>query len=437
MQHASFGGSTNNFSSPWQGSISGSQGWKVMDGKHIIIEGDAASALPALHAELAGDIDLVYIDPPYDHGDSRRGSQRLFAYDDRRGDDWGAYLADRLTLAGPLLNDRACVVVSIGHQRLHDAAAILAAVFADRHIATITVDTRGGVTDRYGIIRRAEYLLIAIPVGSRLGAPGFTSGEKRTGWGALTLTGFTGADYPNQVYPVFVDDSGRIVGAGPSLRESGGAAGEHVDRPDGTIAIWPITRHGAPVVWRLSRQRFTSHLQAGWVKAMRPRQPGNPQPWVIQYLTAGMIARIESGEVATNGRDANGAVVVDGPVTPVGAGVPTLWADPKYETRAGAERLTALIGHGHGFAYPKPVELIADVIRACAPSNNAAILDFFAGSGTTLDAIAQLNAADGGNRRGILIEQDRHVLDDILLPRVTAAGVTEPDVRRRVAHSHV
>lgn len=390
--------------------------------QHLIVIGDSVDALPQLESEFAGRVDLVYIDPPFDHGDGgRRGSQRRFPYADRRGAGWAGFMRERLALVKPLLARRAPIAVSIGHRRLHETALLLADVFEGYEVVTITVDRRRAPADRLGVQQTAEYILIAVPPGGRLGAPGLTAGAPRNGWGGLALSGYDATDYPNQVYPIIVDvDTTRIVRIGETAI-SGTLHEPVVDLLPNQIAIWPVTREGKPAVWRVSKATAEELLQAGLIRAQKPRMPGNVQPFTMQFVASGTRARIASGEVATFGLDERGAIVIDR-VQPVGAGVPAVWRGSGYETRAGSARLDELIGSDHGFAYPKSPTLIADIIRCCVGSNRAAtVLDFFAGSGSTLDAICQLNNSDGGARRGVLIQLDEgDIVQRVLIPRATA-----------------
>ncbi|MEI2268112.1 site-specific DNA-methyltransferase [Microbacterium sp. No. 7] len=389
---------------------------------HILVIGDSVDALPALRAEYAVRVDLVYIDPPFDHGDGgRRGSQRLFPYSDRRGADWAGFMQARLALVKPLLTKRAPVAVSIGHRRLHETAILLADAFEGYEVVTITVDRRRAPADRVGVQQTAEYILIAVPPRVRLGAPGLTSGAPRNGWGGLALSGYDATDYPNQVYPIVVESkSSRVVRIGESRAAEMTSSSEFAVR-DGEVAIWPVTRDGKKAVWRIAKETAEDLLRAGLIRAQKPRMPGNVQSFTMQYVASGTRDRIEKGEVATFGLDARGALSIDR-VQPVGAGVPAIWRGPDYETRAGSKRLEELIGEGHGFPYPKSPALIADIIRCCTGANErAVVLDFFAGSGSTLDAVCQLNTADGGTRQAVLVQLDEsEIVERVLLPRVRA-----------------
>ncbi len=75
---------------------------------------------------------------------------------------------------------------------------------------------------------------------------------------------------------------------------------------------------------------------------------------------------------------------------------------------------------GVKFDYPKPVRLIAYLIKALCPEDDGLVLDSFAGSGTTGHAVLDLNARDGGKRRFILVEMDRSISESVTAPRLEA-----------------
>ena len=76
-----------------------------------------------------------------------------------------------------------------------------------------------------------------------------------------------------------------------------------------------------------------------------------------------------------------------------------------------------------GFDYPKPVSLVKKLIDACATkSNNDLILDFFSGSGTTAQAVIELNNNDGGNRKFILVQIPENGICDLARDRIDKAG---------------
>ena len=82
--------------------------------------------------------------------------------------------------------------------------------------------------------------------------------------------------------------------------------------------------------------------------------------------------------------------------------------------------LREMFGGALVFDYPKPVALLREVLYPATPDPDDVILDFFAGSGTTAQAVMRLNREDGGRRRFILVERGE-VFEAALLTRVQKA----------------
>ena len=90
----------------------------------------------------------------------------------------------------------------------------------------------------------------------------------------------------------------------------------------------------------------------------------------------------------------------------------------EYSSRAGGRSLAEVLPEvGRSFPYPKAVTLITDLLRIGAPGADDIVLDSFAGSGTTAQAVLALNKEDGGNRRFILVECEEYA-DTITAERV-------------------
>lgn len=420
---------------------------------HLLVERDNIDALPALAGELADQVDLAYLDPPYGRADPTRNSSRhVVAYTDhRRGEAWTAWLRPRLAALTPALAPRGVVAASVDHHHLHALAALMQEVWPDCELVTITIaHAVPRPADALGVRHDASYVLLSVPPEVRLRSPGHRHGARpRSAWSPLLLTGHTAARYPRQTYPIWVDrETLRIVGAGQSvhqLREAGliddPATFDYTDiepAPEGCVSIWPLTRHGRRGVWRLTRTSCDEAVAGGWVSAVRSHMPGAQHGVGIRALPRGVRARIEVGEIEAHGRDPVTGALIVGDVTSAGDGTPTVWSGGHLENRAGTERLHELIGDGHGFGFPKPVGLLIDVLRATGSRRDAIVLDPFAGSGTTADAVMQLNAVDGGLRRAVLIQSsEAGIFDRVTVPRVMAANTrSEPvEVRRAGALS--
>ena len=98
----------------------------------------------------------------------------------------------------------------------------------------------------------------------------------------------------------------------------------------------------------------------------------------------------------------------------------THWSDSKYSaTEHGTALLKKLFGTQEVFSYPKSIHAVKDCLSVCGVSDNKSslILDYFAGSGTTAQAVIELNRQDGGKRKYILIEQGEY-FERVTKPRV-------------------
>ena len=86
-------------------------------------------------------------------------------------------------------------------------------------------------------------------------------------------------------------------------------------------------------------------------------------------------------------------------------------------TRAAQNHLDKLLGIKNSFDNPKPVSLIKHLIQISRQPANALIMDFFAGSGTSLEAVTSLNAQDHGKRRCILVQKNENGIFELCKKR--------------------
>ena len=98
--------------------------------------------------------------------------------------------------------------------------------------------------------------------------------------------------------------------------------------------------------------------------------------------------------------------------------VSNLWSELEGNKKATRELQSILKDDTLKFDYPKPTQLIKKIVRMW-PYNNAMVLDFFAGSGTTAQAVMELNVEDGGNRRFILCtNNENQICEKVTYPRL-------------------
>ena len=380
---------------------------------HILIEADNYHGLQVLEYVCANKVDCIYIDPPYntDHDEWKYNDAFVDSNDRWAHSMWLSMMKKRLVLAQRLLTEKGTLVISIGYQELNRLVLLCEELFPDRQVVPVTVQTSGGKPSG-GFNYLQEYLVFVISKDFKGHPMNFVGGKKNAPYHGMTLATFSQEERPNQVYPIFIDrETGKILGCGKSLQElvdTGeytGPLGDFIyhtdDVPEGATAVWPISKKGVPCIWRLIPSRFMGDVKKGHINVIKQIPGKNPNEFGIQYLSAGIIKKIKSGEVVPKGRDEiNGTYILDSYMSE-GSDIPTIWTEKEFYTTKGSGQIEAIMGN-KDFPYPKPLTLITEVLRACT-NENSLILDFFAGSGTTLNAVNLLNDQDGGNRRCILV----------------------------------
>ena len=95
----------------------------------------------------------------------------------------------------------------------------------------------------------------------------------------------------------------------------------------------------------------------------------------------------------------------------------SLWINPKYDSGSATTALAKMFGE-KVFDNPKPIAFLQDIFTISTTSNST-ILDFFAGSGSTGEAVLRLNEQDGGNRKFILVtNNEEKICEDVTYPRL-------------------
>ena len=410
--------------------------------ENMIIHGDNLEALKALLPRFEGQVKCIYIDPPYNTGNEN------WVYNDNvndpkikkwlgevvgkegedltRHDKWLCMMYPRLKLLQKLLAEDGCLIISIGHHELNNLVTLLREIFGSKQIVTITVQTSGGKPSG-GFNYVHEYLIFVVPMDFHANALDFCGGNNRTPFEGLTLSTFDKTQRPNQTYPIFINDQGVLVGVGKSLQDQindGTYTGEKADfpydysvAPQGTVAVWPVTAKGKQCVWRQIPERLQSDWKKGYIKISKNKSGNNQNEFSVQYLPSGVIKKITSSELEVLGHEEGVPTLLFGDNQTVGGQVPTIWAEKSFFTVNGTQTLKEIFPESpKKFDYPKSVSLIESVIQAITKDTDI-VLDSFAGSGTTAHAVLNMNKADGGHRKFILVEMEDYA-DSITAERV-------------------
>lgn len=314
---------------------------------HILIEGDNLEALATLAYTHAGKIDVIYIDPPYNTGnnDFVYNDSYVDGEDSYRHSKWLSFISRRLRIAKKLLSDRGLIFISIDDNEQSNLKLLCDEIFGASNFVSNFLWRKKSTTSN---VRGAEvsslcdYNLCYKKTSAAKIRPRIKSKEDR--------------NFP------FHDELGNYRTTVIEKKDAGAYQREsmkfpilgHTPRPG---KRWQIGEQKARELERLGRFIYDGEKIVLKVYDFEQADTTSAQPnLLLEHGTTDNSARLVNNEIL---------------------GVPEL------------------------FSNPKPVELISHFVNI-GGNQQSYILDFFAGSGTTLHAVMQLNAEDGGNRTCIL-----------------------------------
>ena len=377
---------------------------------HTVINAENFHALQLLLYTHEGRVDVIYIDPPYNTGarDWKYNNDYVDSDDAYRHSKWLAMMERRLKLAKRLLNpEGSALIIAIDEREVHRLALLIEHTFlgADIQMVTSVISAKGVV--RPGKFSRIEEHLFVVTVGAATarswfrnmldpikGDKGHAAGIEWLGLRRREPTSRRG-ERPNQFYPIFVNTQSNTI------HSIGDAVEDHVDRhsviaPEGTRPIWPVKPDGTEMLWGLTPDVLRRNWRNGFVRMSKKG--------TVQYLPTGTIAAIESGTVTVTGQAMDGSVQGTTPVDDESPPPKRVWNVPSHNAEIGGTRVLSKLIPGRRFPYPKSLYAVEDTLRFfLADTPDAVVLDFFAGSGTTVHAVMRLNLVDKGRRQCICI----------------------------------
>lgn len=388
---------------------------------HVLIESDNYHALQLLEYLYAGKVDCIYIDPPYNTGarDWKYNNDYVDSSDTYRHSKWLSFMQKRLKIAKKLLNPQDSVlIVTIDEKEYLHLGCLLEEMFPEARIQMISsvISPRGAM--RKDMFTRVEEYIYYVFIGNASVTPfgpdmlQFTEYENVDikVWAQMIRTSANGprSKRPNLFYPVFFDkNTGRYVDVGAPLPVD--MDRNEVNVPDNCFAVYPIRRDGLEVSWALQTETFRMKIEKGYIKFGK-WNPGDTNR-AMAHLQTGTMSRIEKGEIEVLGKDDEGTVILGS--TAKGKRPSSVWNMQSHDAGSkGKNILTAMLPYCD-FAYPKSLYAVRDTLKFVVASKpNALIVDFFAGSGTTLQAVNLLNAEDDGKRRCILVTNNEVSVDE-------------------------
>lgn len=398
---------------------------------HTLIEAENYHALQLLEYLYAEKVDCIYIDPPYNN------RNRTWKYNNDYVDDkdsykhskWLSMMKKRLLMAKKLLNPQDSVlIVTIDEKEYLRLGMLLEEIFPDARIQMVSSVINPAGVSRIGEFSRTDEYIFFVKLGaaapSALHLNNDWRGKIKGGykdklrWNGLLRSGTSPTRRGHELtfYPIYVSNDGKkIIRIGEPI-------GEGVDRNivlpiDGAKLIWPIRSNGEEGRWNIGVKRLKEAYSKGYVRLGKFTKSG----MAISYLKEGEEAKITNGIFEIVGNRDDGSVIVN-ENDYIAKFVPgTQWWIPSHDaTQLGTKIMNAIIGSGK-FDFPKSLYAVHDAIRFfVANKPNALIVDFFAGSGTTLHAVNLLNAEDGGHRQCIMVTNNEVSAEEE--DRLKAAG---------------
>lgn len=389
---------------------------------HTLIEADNYHALQLLEYLYAGKVDCIYIDPPYNTGarDWKYNNDYVDGSDTYRHSKWLSFMEKRLALAKKLLNPQDSVlIITIDEKEYLHLGCLLEEMFPEANIQMISseISRKGAV--RYNQFTRTNEFIYFVMIGSYSILPTveveYTAVGEPVHWQPLRRSSIKNVrrSRPRQFYPIYVElKTNRIVKIGDYISYE-------VDRftvpqLDGCVAVFPVRDDGTEMLWGVTPGSCQELLDKGYLQASS-YSSDKPQQYIIKYLMGGTVADIEAGKIKITGKNPDGSIIAEN-VESRKTAPRTQWAFDTHDAMDYGTRILKQIFAGTRFDFPKSLYAVHDAIRLfVANKPNALIVDFFAGSGTTLHAVNLLNAEDGGNRRCILVTNNEVSVDEAKL----------------------
>jgi len=330
---------------------------KLTDG--VLIKAENYAALRTIEAKYKGKLKVIYIDPPYNTG----SDGFLYKDDFSRHSTWLTMMEERLRLAHSLLNEGGVLFVSIDDIELGNLLLLIESIFGksksgkSNSLATFARRTKSGggsASDHFAV--EHDYVL--------------AWAKDKDSLDALFVP--YDPEYAKRYNEV--DDDGSYYWD-TMERSSTRTKPYKIKAPDGTLLEGK---------WFRSESRFKKDLEKGDVRFLK--KPDGT--WSVQFKQR----------------------------MPKGKKLRSLLAENEFKSNQSDMQQLGLDGL---FDHPKPVKLISSLIEAATPSaiESDLVLDFFAGSGTTGEAVINLNRSTNGQRKFVLVEMGNH-FDRVLASRI-------------------
>lgn len=355
---------------------------------NLLIEGDNYHALSVLNYTHKGKIDVIYIDPPYNTGakDWKYNNDYVDINDQWRHSKWISFMRNRLVVSKGLLAKDGVIIIAIDDNELCTLGMLIDEIFPQKIRNTVVIVNNPHGVSRSGFSRCHEYALFLLnpnQIVNKKPAPEDKReiNLRRSGNNSLRK------DSPTMFYPIYVDKKTlAIIGVGDVPDSNFHPKSQMLEKND-HYEIWPIDSKKIEKNWYYSKKRVAEN--------------GNKE----------LFCKWVKGQLHIYFNHSNNSEQT----------YKTVWVGSEYDAGAYGATLVKKMANVP-FPFPKSLNTLLDCLRAVLKKENAIVLDYFAGSGTTGHAILELNEKDNGKRSFILCTNNENgIAEDVCYPRISKA----------------
>jgi adenine-specific DNA-methyltransferase len=355
-----------------------------------LVHSENYQALNSMKAKFQNKLQTIYIDPPYNAETSEIYYENTYKHS-----SFASLLDDRIHISKNFLREDFVYYIAIDEVEQNLLGYINRNNFPDNKSVCVTVihNRRGQQGKNFSSVH--EYVFVVFPndknkyIGDRV----FDNIDHRILRDSGTESMRT--DAKNCFYPIQVKN-GSIISFGDVPEDTFHPTGVNELQEDGSILVWPIDTSKNERKWRYARQSIEEIANTLEVVEVR-----------------GTKKKEGSFQIYLNKETGTQKTVWDS----------ELFDASEYGTKTLQDLFTESITTK--FKYPKSLYLVIECLKSSLPAKkNGMILDYFAGSGTTAHAVMNLNRADGGKRKYILVEMGEY-FDTIILPRIKKVAFSD------------
>lgn len=346
----------------------------------LLIHSENFQAIRLLQQKYQNKVKCIYIDPPYN-----AKSSEIIYKNNFKHSSWLSLIENRITASLPMLTDHPVYICAIDEVEQERLGFLLASIFDEsqygKTAVSIVHNPSGQQGDNFSYTHEFAYFVYNIP--GRSIAEQFRDNPEE--WDKRNFRDVTGEESLRTAaktcfYPILIKGD-KVIGFGEVCPDDYHPP-VNVKRDDGVIEVYPVDPQGIERKWRFGRNT---------VEEIKDQL-------FVNYISSRKVYDIQRLKKSFNYK--------------------SCWQAPKYSANNYGTQVLNQMFYEAPFSYPKSLYTVIDCITAGLNNdNNATVMDYFAGSGTTGHAVINLNREDGGHRKYILVEMGEY-FDTVTKPRV-------------------